>query len=150
MLKENQAAIDFELPDENGRAIRLSDFSGKKIVLYFYPKDDTPGCSKEACGFRDVYDAILAKNAVVIGISKDSSAAHVRFKNKYNLPFYLLTDAEGRTIEAYGAWGEKKMMGRKYMGIFRCTYIIDEQFKIMKCFDKVKPDGHAQEILKLL
>jgi peroxiredoxin Q/BCP len=130
--------------------VRLSDYRGRKIVLYFYPKDDTPGCTREACAFRDVYDEMLARGVVVIGISKDSPAAHARFKDKYNLPFHLLSDPDGQVIGAYGAWGEKKMMGRTYMGILRCTYLIDEGFLIAKVFPKVKPDEHAGEVLALL
>lgn len=150
MLKTTEPAFDFQLADETGKMVRLSDFRGKKIVIYFYPKDNTPGCTREACGFRDVYDEFLARGAVVIGISKDTAPSHARFKTRYNLPFYLLSDPDGQVIEAYGAWGEKKMMGRTYMGILRCTFIIDEEFRIARVFPKVKPDEHAAEVLAAL
>lgn len=147
MLKVGDVAPDFKLSDETGKEISLSDFKGKKIVVYFYPKDDTPGCTKEACGFRDVYDYILEAGAVVIGISRDDSKSHEKFKNKYNLPFYLLSDPENKMLESYGAWQEKKMYGKAYMGIARITYIIDEAGVVQKAYPKVKPETHAEEIL---
>lgn len=150
MLKEGDTAPSFSLKDESGTTVSLSDFSGKKVVVYFYPKDDTPGCTKEACGFRDTYDDILAKGAVVIGISADSEASHQKFKNKYELPFYLLSDPEKETIEAFGAWGEKSMYGKKYMGIMRSTFVIGEDGTVIKAWPKVKPADHAKEVLAVL
>lgn len=150
MLKTGNEALDFELLDEAGEPLRLSEYKGQKIVLYFYPKDSTPGCTREACSLRDVYDEILAKGAVVLGISKDSPASHARFRQKNSLPFHLLSDPQAKVIEAYGAWGEKKMMGRSYMGILRCTYIIDETFRVAHVFPKVKPDEHGRELVSLL
>jgi peroxiredoxin Q/BCP len=148
MLKIGDKAPDFKLKDETGRKISLSDFKGKKVVIYFYPKDDTPGCTKEACSFRDVYDDILEAGAVVIGISKDDASSHEKFKKKYNLPFYLLSDPDHKVIEKYGAWKEKKMFGKSSMGIARITYIIDEEGIIQKAYDKVKPEAHGEEILE--
>lgn len=150
MLKAGDKAIDFKLKTTENNEISLSDFKGKKIVLYFYPKDDTPGCTKEACGFRDVYDYILEAGAVVIGISPDDEASHEKFRNKYNLPFFLLCDEEHKVSEMYGAWGEKKSYGKTYMGIIRSTFIIDEELVIEKVFPKVSPEGHAEEVLNSL
>lgn len=150
MLKALDKAPDFLLKDENNNDIALSDFKGKKVVLYFYPKDNTPGCTKEACSFRDVYDDILDAGAVVIGISKDDNISHEKFKNKHQLPFYLLSDPDNRVIEAYGAWQEKKMYGRTFMGIVRSTFIIDENGIINKVYPKVKPDQHGEDVLKIL
>lgn len=150
MLKQGDKAPGFALKNEENLNIRLSDFKGKKVVIYFYPKDDTPGCTKEACSFRDVYDDILEAGAVVIGISADNSSSHQKFKNKYTLPFYLLTDDEHSVIESYGAWQEKKMFGKTYMGIARSTFIIDENGTIIKDYQKVKPDEHGEEVLKVL
>ena len=150
MIKEGDKAGDFNLTDDKGQSIKLSSFRGKKIVLYFYPKDDTPGCTKEACSFRDIYDDILKAGAVVIGVSPDNGASHVKFREKFNLPFYLLSDPEHKAAESYGAWGEKKMYGKSYMGIIRSTFIIDENFKILKAFPKVTPEGHGEEVLAAL
>jgi peroxiredoxin Q/BCP len=150
MLKEGDKAPAFSLTDENGDTVSLSDFAGKKVVVYFYPKDDTPGCTKEACSFRDNYDEILQKGAVVIGISADDQKSHGKFKSKYDLPFYLLSDPEKETIEAFGAWGEKSMYGKKYMGIMRSTFVIGEDGTIIKAWPKVKPADHAQEVLEVL
>lgn len=150
MLKQGDKAIEFSLKSYDGKNVSLSDFRGKKIVLYFYPKDNTPGCTKEACGFRDVYDYILEAGAVVIGISPDSQASHEKFINKFNLPFYLLSDEDHKIAEAYGAWGEKKSYGKTYMGIIRSTFIINENLEIEKVFPKVSPEHHAEEILNLL
>ena len=147
MLKEGDPAVDFELPDQEGGPVRLSRYRGRKIVLYFYPRDNTPGCTREACSLRDVYDEILSRGAVVIGISRDSASSHQKFRQKHGLPFLLLSDPEASAIAAWGAWGEKKMMGRTGMGIIRCSYIIDEEFRVMKVFPKVKPDEHGKEIL---
>lgn len=150
MLQEGTKAPDVTLRDENGSEVSLSQFRGKKAVVYFYPKDDTPGCTKEACSFRDNYDAILQKGAVVIGISADSESSHGKFKNKYDLPFYLLSDPDKKAIEAFGAWGEKKRYGKTYEGIIRSTFVIDEDGTVIKAFPNVKPDGHATEVLEHL
>lgn len=150
MLKEKDTAINFTLPDAEGNNISLSDFKGKRVVLYFYPKDNTPGCNKEACSFRDVYDDILDAGAVVIGISPDSSVSHEKFKNKFGLPFYLLSDADHKVSETYGAWGEKKLYGKAYMGILRITFVINDSGIIEKVFSKVSPEGHGEEVLKYL
>jgi thioredoxin-dependent peroxiredoxin len=150
MLKTDEQAPDFSLNNEKGEKITLSDFKGKKIVLYFYPKDDTPGCTKEACGFRDIYDYILEAGAVVIGVSPDGQAPHIKFKEKYNLPFYLLSDESHKVSELYGAWGKKKMFGKSYLGIIRSTYLIGADFTIKKVFPKVSPEGHAEEVLESL
>lgn len=150
MLKTGDKAPDFKLAEDRAGFIELSSFKGKKAVVYFYPKDDTPGCTKEACAFRDVYDQFLAKGAVVIGISKDAADSHGKFRGKYNLPFYLASDPEGKVIEAYGAWGEKNMYGKKYFGIIRSTVVVDENGTVMAVFPKVKPEEHAAEVLALL
>lgn len=150
MLKQGDIAADFLLNDSDGNAVRLSQFKGKKVVIYFYPKDNTPGCTKEACSFRDVYDQILAEGAVVLGISKDDEATHQKFRKRNGLPFYLLSDVEHKVAEAYGVWGEKKLYGKAYMGMIRSTFIIDEQGRIIKVFPKVKPENHGQEVLDAL
>jgi peroxiredoxin Q/BCP len=150
MLQEGTKAIDFNLPDQDGNMISLKSFEGKKIVLYFYPKDNTPGCTTEACSFRDVYDYILEAGAVVIGISPDNSKSHMNFKNKHQLPFYLLSDTDHKVAEAYGAWGEKKMYGKTYMGIIRSTFIINEDGIIAKVYPKATPKEHGAEVLKAL
>lgn len=147
MLKEGDMAADFLLMDSDGNDISLSQFKGKKVVVFFYPRDNTPGCTKEACSFRDVYDLILAEGAVVLGISKDSVDSHKKFRDRYGLPFYLLSDVEHKVAEAYGAWGEKKLYGKNYMGMIRSTFIIDEQGRIIKVFPKVKTEKHGQEVL---
>ncbi len=150
MLKEGTKAPDFKLMGHDGEDISLKDFSGRKVVLYFYPKDNTPGCTKEACSIRDVYDDILDAGAVVLGISKDKPDSHVKFRRKFSLPFYLLSDPEAKVIEAYQAWKKKTMFGKSFMGILRCTYIIDEEGIIIKSFPKVRPDEHGREILEFL
>ncbi|HEX2945619.1 MAG TPA: thioredoxin-dependent thiol peroxidase [Clostridia bacterium] len=150
MLKAGEKAPGFSLKSHDGSEISLSDFKGKKVVLYFYPKDDTPGCTKEACGFRDVYDYILEAGAVVIGISPDSGDSHSKFRAKYNLPFYLLSDEGHKVSELYGSWGEKKMYGKTSMGIIRSTFIINGDQIIEKAYPKVSPEGHADEILDFL
>ena len=150
MLTEGDAAPTFSLTDESGKTVTLSQFKGKKVVVYFYPKDDTPGCTTEACGFRDNYDAILAKGAVVIGISADSEASHGKFKSKFDLPFFLLSDPEKTAIQAFGAWGEKKMYGKAYDGILRSTFVIGADGRILKVFPNVKPADHAHEVLAVL
>lgn len=148
MLKNGDIAPDFTLLDSEGNTVSLSDFKGNKVIIYFYPKDDTSGCTKEACNFRDNYSQLKEKDVVVIGISKDSVSSHVKFKNKYDLPFILLSDPNHQVIETYGAYGEKKMYGRTYMGTIRMTYLVSEEGLILKIYDKVKPDKHVEEILK--
>jgi len=149
-LKEGFKAPDFSLPDLEGNKISLKSFSGKKVVLYFYPKDMTTGCTREACDFRDSFPKFYKIDAVVIGISKDSVKSHNKFKEKYDLPFILLSDENGEVCEKYGVWKEKSMYGKKYMGIERTTFIIDENKKVMKIFPKVKVNGHIQEILNII
>ena len=146
-LKEGDKAPDFAVPDANGKTINLKDLRGKKVVLYFYPKDDTPGCTKEACAFRDSFAKFKRRGLEVLGVSLDSEKSHQKFAQKYDLPFTLLADTERTISDAYGTYGEKKFMGRKYMGNHRWTFLIDEKGKIKKIFDKVKPDEHAEEVL---
>jgi peroxiredoxin Q/BCP len=148
MLTAGTKAPDFTLKDDKGNLISLSQFKGKKVVIYFYPKDNTPGCTKEACAFRDIYDILLEKGAVVVGISADSENSHAKFKQKYNLPFYLLSDPDKNVIKEYGAWGEKKLYGNSFLGIIRSTFLVDEKGIISKVFPKVTPKDHAQEVLK--
>ena len=150
MLEIGNKAPDFTLTDKDGRSVSLSDFRGKKVVLYFYPKDNTPGCSRQACAFAGAYEGFRAKNVEVIGISKDSVASHTKFAEKYNLPFVLLSDPERVAIEAYGVWQEKKMCGKLSMGVVRTTFIIDADGNIEKIMPKVKPDTNAEEILEYL
>jgi peroxiredoxin Q/BCP len=147
-LKIGQKAPSFTLMNHSGQKVSLKDFAGKKLVIYFYPKDDTPGCTKESCDFRDQFESVKKSGAAVIGVSKDSVASHLKFKTKYSLPFDLLSDEEGKMCEAYGVWKEKSMYGRKYMGIERSTFIIDEAGKIAKIFPKVSVTGHVDEVLK--
>ncbi|HXL79302.1 MAG TPA: thioredoxin-dependent thiol peroxidase [Pyrinomonadaceae bacterium] len=147
MLKEGTVAPDFTVKDENGETVRLKDLRGQKVVLYFYPKDDTPGCTKEACAFRDAFAAYKKRNIKVLGVSVDSEASHKKFAIKYKLPFTLLADTDHAISDAYGVYGQKKFMGRSYMGVNRMTFLIDEKGKIKKVFEKVKPDDHAQEVL---
>jgi thioredoxin-dependent peroxiredoxin len=148
MLPINNTAPDFELADQDGVVRRLSDYKGKWVVLYFYPKDDTPGCTKEACGFRDSYKELLDKNVVILGVSKDTVQKHKKFAEKYSLPFPLLADVDKTVIEQYQAWGKKKFMGREFEGILRITYLIDPQGIIHKAYEKVNPLTHASEIIK--
>lgn len=150
MLELQSKAPDFTLTDKDGRQVSLSDFLGKKVVLYFYPKDNTPGCTRQACAFAGAYEEFRSKNVEVIGISKDSVASHVRFAEKYNLPFILLADPELQAIKAYDVWQEKKMCGKVSMGVVRTTFIIDEEGKIAHIMPKVKPDTNASEILAML
>ena len=150
MLEIGTRAPEFTLPDQNGNAVRLSDFLGKKVVLYFYPKDNTPGCSRQACAFAGAYEGFKSQNVVVIGISKDSVASHLKFARKYDLPFILLSDTELQAIQVYGVWQEKKLYGKVSMGVVRTTFIIDEQGNIEKIMPKVKPDTNATEILSYL
>ena len=147
LLEQGTKAPDFTLPDKDGKSVSLSDFLGKKVVLYFYPKDNTPGCTRQACAFASAYNGFKEKNVEVIGISKDSTASHVKFAEKYNLPFILLSDSELEAIKAYGVWQEKKLYGKVSMGVVRTTYVIDEKGFIEKVMPKVKPDTNAQEIL---
>lgn len=150
MLEVGMKAPDFCLKDQNDNEVRLSDFAGKKVVLYFYPKDNTPGCTRQACAFAGSYEAFKEKNVVVIGVSKDSVASHVKFAQKYELPFILISDPELVAIQAYGVWQEKKNYGKVSMGVVRSTFIIDENGMIEKVMPKVKPDTNAEEILAYL
>ena len=150
MLEMNQKAPDFTLPDKDGNPVSLSGFLGKKVVLYFYPKDNTPGCTRQACAFAAAYEGFKAKNVAVIGISKDSTASHQKFAQKHNLPFILLSDPQLQAIEAYGVWQEKKLYGKTSMGVVRTTFVIDEEGRIEKIMPKVKPDTNAAEILAYL
>lgn len=150
MLEVGIKAPDFELADKNGEMVRLSDYLGKKIVLYFYSKDNTPGCTRQACAFAQAYDAFKKYDTVVIGISKDSVASHLKFAEKHNLPFILLSDPELKAIQAYDVWKEKKIAGKVGFGVVRSTYIIDEQGNIEKAMPKAKPDTNAAEILAYL
>ena len=150
MLEVGMKAPEFTLADKNGDIVSLSDFLGKKVVLYFYPKDNTPGCTRQACAFAVKNSEIESKNAVVIGISKDSVNSHLNFATKYNLPFILLADSELSVIKAYGVWQEKKLYGKVSMGVVRSTYLIDENGYVEAVMPKVKPDTNADEILALL
>ena len=150
MLKEGMKAPAFTLKDKDGKEVCLADFIGKKTVVYFYPKDNTPGCTRQACAFAGAYEEFKNKNVAVIGISKDSIASHVKFAEKYGLPFILLSDPELEAIQAYGVWQEKKLYGKISMGVVRSTFIIDENGIIEKVMHKVKPDTNAAEILEYL
>ena len=150
MLEVGMKAPNFTLPDKEGNPVSLSDFLGKKVVLYFYPKDNTPGCTRQACAFAAAYEGFKAKNVVVIGISKDSVASHQKFAAKYDLPFILLSDPELQAIQGYDVWKEKKNYGKVSMGVVRSTYVIDENGVIVKVMPKVKPDTNAAEILEYL
>lgn len=149
-VSEGDPAPDFALPDEEGNVVRLSDFRGRTVVLFMYPKDSTPGCTMEACAFRDQYDRIQETGAVVLGLSPDSALSHARFKAKHKLPFPLLVDEGGKTAAAYGAWKEKSLFGRKFWGIERSTFIIDGEGILRKVFRKVKVLGHVDQVLKAL
>jgi peroxiredoxin Q/BCP len=148
-LKEGDTAPDFSGTDQNGNPIKLSDFSGKKLILYFYPKDDTPGCTKEACNLRDNYNELKNNDFEVIGVSADNSAKHLKFIDKYDLPFSLIADTEKSVINAYQCWGPKKFMGREYEGILRKTFVIENN-TIVKIFEKVKTADHFQQIMEAL
>lgn len=150
MLTEGTKAPNFTLSDKDGKEISLSDFRGKRVVLYFYPKDNTPGCTRQACAFAAAYDDFKAIDAVVIGISRDSAASHQKFAEKHSLPFILLSDPELTAIQAYDVWQEKKMCGKTSMGVVRTTYVIDADGVIEKAMPKVKPDTNAAEILEYL
>ena len=147
MLEVGTKAPDFTLPDQNGNMHSLSDYRGKKVILYFYPKDNTPGCTKQACGFAERYPQFTEKGAVVLGVSKDSVASHKKFEEKYGLPFTILSDPELVAIQAYDVWQEKKNYGKTYMGVVRTTYLIDEEGKIAKAFDKVKAADNPEQML---
>ncbi len=149
-LEPGDKAPDFSLKSDSGESVKLSNYKGKKVVLYFYPKDDTPGCTAEACSFRDGFSEIQKKGAIVFGVSTDSVESHVKFKNKYRLNFPLLSDVDKKVVSAYDVWKEKNMYGRKYMGIERTTFVIDENGRIKKVFPKVKVDGHYDEVLSEL
>ena len=148
MIKEGDAAPDFEARDAEGNAVRLSDLRGRKVVLYFYPKDDTPGCTKEACSFRDAHDVYGEKGIKVLGVSTDDERSHRKFAEKYSLPFTLIADTDHEVAELFGVYGEKQFMGRKYMGVARKTFLIGEDGRVVKVFDKVKVDEHADEVLR--
>lgn len=149
-LKVGQKAPDFTAMNDKGEKVKLADLKGKKVVLYFYPKDDTPGCTKEACAFRDGIDEIKSRGAVVMGVSADSVDSHKKFKSKFDLNFPLLADSDKKMVEAFGVWKEKSMYGKKYMGIERTTFIIDENGKIAHIFPKVKVEQHYDEVLEAL
>lgn len=150
MLEAGMKAPDFTLQDKDGNTVSLSDFAGKKVVIYFYPRDNTPGCTRQACAFAASYEGFRAKDVVVIGISKDSVASHQKFAAKHDLPFILLSDPELIAIQAYGVWQEKKLYGKVSMGVVRTTFIIDENGVIQKVMPKVKPDTNAAEVLEMV
>ncbi len=149
-LKIGEPAPDFRLPADNGTTVSLADFRGKKVILYFYPKDDTPGCTSQACGFRDAYPQIEEKNAVVIGVSPDSVKSHQKFKTKYDLPFLLVADEDHQLAEAYGVWGEKSMYGKTYMGVTRSHFVIDEHGNLADVQGKISPADSVSQALKML
>ena len=150
MLTVGSPAPDFTLVSDSGAPVTLSGLKGKQVVVYFYPRDDTPGCTKQACGVRDAWDAFTAAGAVVLGVSPDGEASHAKFKAKFELPFTLLSDPDHAAAEAYGAWGEKSMYGKKYMGIVRSTVVVSADGKVKAVFPKVKPDAHAKQVLDAL
>jgi thioredoxin-dependent peroxiredoxin len=150
MVEEGKPAPDFELQSDTGDTVRLSDFRGKPVVVYFYPKDDTPGCTTQACGIRDAYGEFERAGAVVLGVSPDDESSHVEFRNKYELPFTLLADEDHAVAEEYGVWGEKKYMGKSYMGINRSTFVIDADGNVKKAMRDVKPATHADDVLAAL
>ena len=150
MVEEGKPAPDFELTSDTGEQVKLSDFRGQPVVLYFYPKDDTPGCTKQACDIRDEYAQFKERGAVILGVSPDDEASHVKFRDKYRLPFTLLADPEHEASEAYGVWGEKNYAGRKYMGITRSTFVIDSDGNVSKAMRGVKADTHAEKVLAAL
>lgn len=150
MVEEGKAAPDFELTSDAGEAVKLSDFRGKPVVLYFYPKDDTSGCTTQACGIRDAYSEFEQRGAVVLGVSPDDESSHVRFRDKYSLPFTLLADPDHDVAEQYGVWVEKNAYGKKTMGVERSTFLIDSQGNVAKVMRRVKPDTHAEDVLAAL
>jgi len=149
-LSEGAEAPDFTLESDSGDTVSLSQLRGKPVVLYFYPRDDTPGCTTEACEFRDAWDKVKGAGAVVLGVSPDTAASHKKFKSKFKLPFPLLADPDHTVAERYGAWGERSMYGRKFQGILRTTFVIGPEGRIRKVFERVKPKGHAAEVLESL
>jgi thioredoxin-dependent peroxiredoxin len=150
VVEEGKPAPDFELKSDSGESVKLSDLRGKQVVLYFYPKDDTPGCTTQACGIRDVYGEFEREGAVVLGVSPDDERSHVKFKEKFDLPFTLLADAEHKVADDYGVWAEKKYMGKTYWGVERSTFVIDEAGNVKRVMHKVKPDTHADDVLATL
>ena len=150
MIEEGRPAPEFELASDSGDTVRLSDLRGRPVVLYFYPKDDTPGCTTEACEFRDAYDVFRERGAEVLGVSPDDERSHVKFKEKYDLPFTLLADAGHEVADEYGVWAEKQYAGKTYWGVDRSTFVIDEDGTVKKVMHKVKPDTHADEVLATL
>jgi thioredoxin-dependent peroxiredoxin len=150
VVEEGKPAPDFELTSDEGETVRLSELRGKPVVVYFYPKDDTPGCTAQACGIRDNYEAFGERGAVVLGISPDDESSHVKFKQKYGLPFTLLADTDHSVSEQYGVWGEKSYAGRKYMGVERSTFVIDPEGNVATVMRRVKPDTHAEQVLAAL
>jgi thioredoxin-dependent peroxiredoxin len=150
VVEEGQEAPDFELTSDTGERVKLSQFRGKPVVLYFYPRDDTPGCTAQACGIRDSYDDFEERGAVVLGVSPDEESSHVKFKQKYGLPFTLLADPEHEVAEQYGVWGERKYMGKTYWGVERSTFLIDDEGRIATVMRRVKPDTHVDQVLAAL
>ena len=150
MPEPGQEAPDFTAVDDRGQTVQLSDFRGRKVVLYFYPKDDTPGCTREACTFRDLHRRLEEAGAVVLGVSPDDAASHARFREKYGLPFRLLSDHDHRIADAYGVWKEKHQYGRSFWGIERTTFVIDAEGRIKRVFERVRPQGHSDEVLEAL
>jgi peroxiredoxin Q/BCP len=150
MVEEGKAAPEFELVDDEGASVKLSDFRGRPVVLYFYPKDDTPGCTKQACGFRDAYAEYEQRGAVILGVSPDGEESHAAFKSKFSLPFPLLADPDRTAARAYDVWREKNMHGKKSMGIVRSTFVIDADGIVVKAMYGVKPNGHAEKVLAAL
>ena len=150
MVEEGKPAPDFELTSDEGQTVRLSELRGQPVVVYFYPRDDTPGCTAQACGIRDNYEAFGERGAVVLGISPDDESSHVKFKQKYGLPFTLLADPDHRVADDYGVWGERSMYGKTYHGIERSTFVIDAEGNVAKIMRRVKPDTHAQQVLEAL
>jgi peroxiredoxin Q/BCP len=149
-IKSGIPAPEFSLPDETGVTRSLSEFFGRPLILYFYPKDDTPGCTTEACNFRDDYSQYTQAGVTILGVSPDTSQSHAKFKAKYGLPFPLLADTEHKVCDLYGVWGTKKNYGREYQGVFRTTFLIDEKGKIIQVFEKVKPAEHSEQVLAAL
>lgn len=150
MLEVGTKAPNFTLLDKAGKQVSLTDFAGKRVVIYFYPKDNTPGCTRQACAFRDSYQEFIDRGVVVIGISKDGTTSHAKFANQHELPFVLLSDETLEVMKAYGAWGEKKMYGKTFMGVTRCTFVLDESGTIIKVYKKASPDKGAESILNFL
>jgi thioredoxin-dependent peroxiredoxin len=150
MVEEGKPAPDFELQSDSGEMLKLSDLRGKQVVLYFYPKDDTPGCTKQACGIRDVYGEFEREGAVVLGVSPDDERSHVKFKQKFDLPFTLLADVDHAVADEYGVWGQKSFAGKKYMGVSRSTFVIAENGSVKRVMHDVKPATHADEVLEIL